>query len=338
MRSDIFKDHNLYPFSGSIKEHFQAHFDAAFIALMPFTDKHLVELDMTVQESLKSVKPIGWSQVIEAVEFFGTKEVAKALKSLNSVYEPALEREALADRLYDLREEKRIFPPMEGEYDAFSKVAIYKGLKLLGKRHVVLMDEFYEGTSKIDLEKLSEIEFTEMILPETYYIFSEDKEILFTLDWESCFFLIASSDKQLNLLIAADLFEGFLCSDETTHHWEFEADELVQIAKRSVVAGFLNKVVTGLLIYSFSVVTATLVYWSYYQLGEDVMSEEHSSFRKFIYFYGIREIILFTQFITIILGVVTSLVDKRWKKAYLLAGLFILELILVGQLHIYKGP
>jgi len=270
VRSDIFKDHNLYPFSGSIKEHFQAHFDAAFIALMPFTDKHLVELDMTVQESLKSVKPIGWSQVIEAVEFFGTKEVAKALKSLNSVYEPALEREALADRLYDLREEKRIFPPMEGEYDAFSKVAIYKGLKLLGKRHVVLMDEFYEGTSKIDLEKLSEIEFTEMILPETYYIFSEDKEILFTLDWESCFFLIASSDKQL--------------------------------------------------------------------LGEDVMSEEHSSFQKFIYFYGIREIILFTQFITIILGVVTSLVDKRWKKAYLLAGLFILELILVGQLHIYKGP
>jgi hypothetical protein len=78
VRSDIFKDHNLYPFSGSIKEHFQAHFDAAFIALMPFTDKHLVELDMTVQESLKSVKPIGWSQVIEAVEFFGTKEVAKA--------------------------------------------------------------------------------------------------------------------------------------------------------------------------------------------------------------------------------------------------------------------
>lgn len=338
MRSDIFKDHNLYPFSGSIKEHFQAHFDAAFIALMPFTDKHLVELDMTVQKSLKSVKPIGWSQVVQAVELSGTKEVAKALKSLNSVYEPAIEHEDLADRLHDLREEKRIFPPMDGEYDAFSKVAIYKGLKLLGKRHVVLMDEFYEGTSKIDLEKLSEIEFTEMILPETYYIFSEDKEILFTLDWESCFFLIASSDKQLNLLIAADLFEGFLCSDETTHHWEFEADELVQIAKRPVVAGFLNKVVTGLLIYSFSVVTVTLVYWFYYRFAEDVKSEDHSSFREFIYYKGIREIILLTQFITVMIALIASWFDKRRKKAYLLIGLLILEFILVGQLHIYKGP
>ena len=52
----------------------------------------------------------------------------------------------------------------------------------------------------------------------------------------------------MNVLITADLFEGFLSGEETTHQWEFEADELVQISKRSVIANKLNKSVAGLLI------------------------------------------------------------------------------------------
>ena len=338
VKNDIFKDHNLYPYSGSIKEHFREHFNAVFIALMPFTDKSLVEVEMSVEDTLKQVKPIGWDHVVEYGSFSETAEINKALKSMNSVYEPALEREYLEERLYDLCEEKKIFQPMDGEYDAFSKVAIYRALKLLGKDKVILMDEFYEGTSKIDLHSLPEIQFAELILPETYYIFSEDKEILFTLDWESCFFLIASSIENLNVLITADLFEGFLSGEETTHQWEFEADELVQISKRSVIANKLNKVVAGLLIYSFLVVTVTLAYWFYYRFGTTYISEAHWSFRMFVFDYAISEIVLLTQFTTVIIALITSWFDKQHKKTYLLIGLLILEFILIGQLHIYKGP
>lgn len=338
VKSDIFKDHNLYPYSGSIKEHFHAYFDAVFIALMPFTDKDLIEVELSIENTLRNVKPIRWSQVVNEGEFSGINEVAKALKSLNSVYEPALDREDLEERLFDLSEEKKIFQPMDGEYDPFSKVAIYRALKLLGKDQVVLMDEFYEGTSKINLNDLSEIQFAELILPETYYILSEDKEILFTMDWESCFFLIAGSNEDLNVLISANLFEGFLCGEETTHQWEFEVDELVQISKRSVIASKLKKVVTGLLIYSFSIVTVTLLYWFYYRFGEDYMSENHALFRQFIFYNAIREIILITQFVAVVIGLIASIIDKRRKKAYLLIGLLILEFIMIGQLHIYKGP
>lgn len=338
MKNDIFKDHNLYPYTGSIKEHFSGHFDAVFIACMPFTNKDLVAVEMSVEDTLKQVKPIRWNQMVQSGSFSETAEINKALKSMNSVYEPALEREDLEERLYDLCEERKIFQPMDGEYDAFSKQAIYRALKLLGKNQVVLMDEFYEGTSKIDLDSLSEIQFAKLILPETYYIFSEDKEILFTLNWESCFFLIAGSNENLNVLITADLFEGFLCGEETTHQWEFEANELMQISKRSVIAGKLNKVVTGLLIYSFSIVTVTLLYWFYYRFGEDYMSENHALFRQFIFYNGIREIILITQFVAVVIGLIASIIDKRRKNAYLLIGLLILEFILIGQLHIYKGP
>jgi hypothetical protein len=338
LKSDLFKDHNLYPYSGPILEHFRDHFDGVFIALMPFTDKDLITEELPIHKILQEVKPISWKTILKEGEFTDFAEVNKALKSINSVYEPALEREDLEERLYDLCEAQKIIEPIDGEYDPFSKVAIYKALRLLGKSTAVLMDEFYEGTSVIDLEKLSETEYAELILPETYYIFSEDKEILFTLDWESCYFLIASSTEHLNNIIRADLFEGFLCNDRTSHQWEFGHDELVQIEKRSVTSRLLNKITTGFLVYSFSIVTATLLYWFYYRYGIDYISEDHWHFRQFVFDYAVREIIILTQVITVIFGLIASWYDKKYRKAYLLVGLIILEFVLIGQLQIYKGP
>jgi hypothetical protein len=118
---------------------------------------------------------------------------------------------------------------------------------------------------------------------------------------------------------------------------ESEHAAVAQILSDKVIAD-QGKITTGFLVYSFSIVTATLFYWFYYRYGIDYISEDHWHFRQFVFDYAVREIIILTQVITVIFGLIASWYDKKYRKAYLLVGLLILEFVLIGQLQIYKGP
>ncbi|MDR6734887.1 hypothetical protein [Sphingobacterium sp. 2149] len=79
-------------------------------------------------------------------------------------------------------------------------------------------------TTTIDFDRLTEYEFCDEIGGKDYYLYSSDKEILFTIEWDSFFFLIATDYKKMNKLIASHLFEGFLCNDKTDHYWEYTVE------------------------------------------------------------------------------------------------------------------
>ena len=258
---DIFDDERLYPYQGTIKEHFKDHYDSVFIALLPFFQLDRKENDkanlkkaklLSHEEALKEIdllkklpeanreiysydndrypadeeifwkgKPIHWHNIVKGSDLVGYADLNTALRTSIGGLNRNFTRPDLMEKLNNYRDSESIYHPTEGAFGILSKIAIYKAFKLLGRNQIMITDEFYEQTSTVDLDRLTEYEFCDEIGGKDYYLYSADKEILFTIEWDSFFFIIATDHEKMDKLIANDLFEGFLCNDKTEHYWEY---------------------------------------------------------------------------------------------------------------------
>lgn len=263
--NDIFKN-NIYPHKGKIKDHFKDFYDTVFVAFLPFFQVDRQPSDLTnlkkskqityeeakgeieVQKDIppfnadifsysnkdyptdeeiyKSGKTITWDKVVKGSKLADYSELNKALRTSIGAVRRIFQRPELTEKLNNFTESQNIWHPTEGGFDTLSKVAIYKALKILGKTQIVVTDEFYETTSSLDLDKLTEFEFIEKVSYKDYYLYSTEKEILFAIEWDSFFFLIATDSEKLKTIIQEKLFEGFLCNEKTQHEWDYKEGEL----------------------------------------------------------------------------------------------------------------
>jgi len=273
--NDIFTDKNIYPHEGKIKKHFKNFYDNVFISFLPFFqvdrqstsetnfkkskqityEQALNEMEFlkdipkpdaeiysysnkdypTEEEIFKKGKIITWETILKGAGFTDFSELNKALRTSIGALRPVFQRLELRDKLNNYTDKQGIWHPTEGSFDTISKAAIYKTLKILGKSKLVLSDEFYEETSILELDNLTEFEFTEKVSFKNYYLYSIDKEILFTIEWDSFFFLIATDSKKMTQIIEENLFEGFLCDEKTHHKWDYiegEIEELLDLEEK----------------------------------------------------------------------------------------------------------
>ncbi len=266
--SDIFTD-NIYPHKGEIKDHFKNFYDTVFIALLPFfqvdrqpTDKTNFKKSKQITyeeakqeiEILKDIPPfnanifsysnkdypsdeeifetgkvITWETIIKGAELTDYSELNKALKTSIGALRQIFRKPELTKKLNDFTDSRNIWHPTEGGFDTLSKVAIYKTFKLLEKNQIVVTDEFYETTSILELDKLTDFEFSEKVNYKDYYLYSSDKEVLFTIEWDSFFFLIATDSEKMKKISEESLFEGFLCNDKTQHEWDYKEGEFQEL-------------------------------------------------------------------------------------------------------------
>lgn len=264
--TDIFADYKIYPHEGKIKDHFKDFYESAFIAFLPFfkvdrqhTDnpnfkksKQITheearqELDIlkdfppfiadiysysnkdypTEQEIFDSGQAISWDAIIKGSGLKDYSELNKALRTSIGALRQVFRRPELTEKLNNYTTNQSIWHPTEGGFDILSKVAIYKAFKLLDKNEIIVINEFYETTLTLELDKLTEFEFSEKVGYKDYYIYSSDKELLFTIEWDSFFFLIATGQEKMNKIISSNLFEGFICNEKTEHTWDYKEGEI----------------------------------------------------------------------------------------------------------------
>lgn len=262
---DIFKN-NIYPHEGKIKDHFEDFYDTVFVAFLPFfqverqpTEKTNFKKSKQItfeeakqemeflndipkpnaeiysysnneyptdEEIYKSGKIVTWTMVVKGAGLADYSELNKALRTSIGAIRKIFQRPELTEKLNKFSDSRNIWHPTEGGFDTLSKVAIYKTFKLLGKNQIIVTDEFYETTSILELDSLSDFEFSEKVSFKDYYVYSVDKEVLFTIEWDSFFFLIATNNEKMQQLIKANLFEGFLCNNKTQHEWDYREGEL----------------------------------------------------------------------------------------------------------------
>lgn len=264
--TDIFTDHKIYPHEGKIKDHFKDFYESSFIAFLPFfkvdrnhtdnntfkkvkqiTHKELrqklyIPKDIppsnadiyfysnkdnpTEQEIFDCGQAISWGTIIKGSGLKDYSELNKALRTSIGALKQVFRRPELTEKLNNYTTTQNIWHPTEGGFDILSKVAIYKAFKLLDKNEIIVKDEFYETTLTLELHKLTDFEFSEKVGYKDYYIYSSDKELLFTIEWDSFFFIIATGEEKMNKIISSNLFEGFVCNQTTEHTWDYEEGEI----------------------------------------------------------------------------------------------------------------
>ena len=264
--SNIFIDKNIYPHEGKIKDHYKDFYDSVFVAFLPFFQVDIQRMDKanlmkpkqityeeakqeieifkdippfsadiyiystkdypTDQEIIENGRMITWKSIIENAEFTNYSELNKALRTSIGALKPVFSRPDLSEKLNNLTDKQNLWHPREGVFGTFSKLAIYKTFKLFGKYQIIVTDESYNATSTLELDKLTDLEFSEKVSYENYCLYSTDKELLFAIEWDSFFFLIASDKEKMNKIIEQRLFEGFLCNDKTEHDWDYEEGEI----------------------------------------------------------------------------------------------------------------
>jgi hypothetical protein len=311
--SNIFADNHIYPNEGKINLHFQEFYDSVFVAFMPFIEmegKKMIHsnpsqsIQLTPEEARKDLqfledapllnariysqnmdypkeeeiyehgKPISWETIKKGAGFSDFSQINKALETSIGALKSAFSKPELCDQLTTYTTKQNYWHPTEGEFNTLSKVAIYKAFKLLDKHKICVIDKFYERRSILDLDTLTIHDFVREIGRYDYYLYSVDKELLFTIDWDSFFFLIASSQEKMNQIIEAKLVEGFLCDENTEHEWDMDQKENSTMANMDQLLKNKNTSSEPLTI------CISLVLFLLFQFNQDYLQF------KFWFFYG----------------------------------------------------
>lgn len=172
---------------------------------------------------------VSWKEVKIGANFKDDAELYKALKTSIGSYRKVFERVNLREKLNDFTEKEKIFHPSEGNFEVLSKIEIYNALKSLGKNKIVVIDEFYENEKELNLNFISLKEFVEKVEATDYYIYAKDKSVLFTIEWDSFFYLICSDKKTIDEVLRKSKIEGFFCTNKTKHTWEWNEEEFIKL-------------------------------------------------------------------------------------------------------------
>lgn len=169
---------------------------------------------------------VTWSDVLSGVGFESFAEIDRALGTTIGHYKAVFARQDLADRLLQYAENSRTFLPENGTFDVFSKRAILKAFRELGKTTLVIHNEFLDKKTALDIAELTDEEFCNKIDYKDYYIHDIEENLLFAIDWDDFFFLISTSTEMMERVLADGTFEGFHCDDSMKINWELGGDEL----------------------------------------------------------------------------------------------------------------
>lgn len=173
-------------------------------------------------EILRKGTIVSWLDVKNGSGLASNSDLYKALKTSIGAYNEDYSRPALAKKLEQFTKDTQVWAPGEGQYDVLTLRKIYNSFILLGKRHIIVEDEFLESRKELILGELTPEEFIEQISGKDYYIYSADQSLLFSLDWDSFFFIICYSSPSVAQIVEKQNFEGFFANSKTIHRWEHD--------------------------------------------------------------------------------------------------------------------
>lgn len=240
-------------------QHFSSYFDAVYIGLIPFFKLNNAEVSSRSKASKKVLsledaqqqnpilnrlrpsktrviyandesypsdkeichggKPVTWKQILNKTSLADYKELNRALMTSVGALRQEFQTPKALQILKDYTEGEGIFHPTEGAFDVFTKQQIYKLLKKYDCSQIVVTDEFYDETKELDIVALDETSFINQIGFKHYYLYPQNKTILFTISWDYFFFFIAIDSCKINPNEIEANFEGFWAAAEDSHLW-----------------------------------------------------------------------------------------------------------------------
>jgi hypothetical protein len=212
------------PYDGPILEFYKNHYEAVYLILSPFIAlKNSQDSPFKKNKSWPSkkvisetCKKISWSEIIQISEIENLKKLDKALREDIG----AIKNLESSNKLRKTTSKFGIIPPPEGLFQDLLIDDMMNGLKTLGFEKIIIGDEFGSEKRETNVDEVLN-NHIELFAGENN-IYTHDKEILFSVHWDSHFTLLCSKKEIIEKFLKIYKFEGFYCTSKTSVYWGLE--------------------------------------------------------------------------------------------------------------------
>lgn len=169
----------------------------------------------TDDDIIKNGKIVKWEYMIKECGFNNFSEISVALRTSIGALKKDFARQDLCEKLISFCDSHQIWTPTEGHFNTLIIFEIKKILKSKNLLEIIIQNEWGDEREEILVDELDN-----KINYGIKNIYSINKEIIFSIDWDSFYFLFCSKRELIDKHL--DYFEGFYCDDEISHSWEFD--------------------------------------------------------------------------------------------------------------------
>ncbi len=216
-----------YPaYDQPILQWYAGYYDCVFVAFHPFfrlATPNVSEYpdDHVIKQSASRVR---WCEMQARSGIPDAKLLNQALLTAIGALNERYTRPDLYQQLMTACERDDIFMPGEGLFEPTMDRDIVRAFQLAGYEYATFGDEFAEDAVVKPLAPFAtnsttirDVWLTDNIM--TRNLYSPDKRLLFTVDWDSFYTLICSAEATVRAIVDECAFEGFYCMRTTYHHW-----------------------------------------------------------------------------------------------------------------------
>lgn len=212
------------PLDEKILEYYAGTFEAVYVLLSPFIKPVSIDkLDFrpgTYPNRLgveTHCKPVSWSEVMRLAELPSFAAVDIGLRTGIGGLKKELQNHSYAGAINSLADAHDILPPVEGLFPDLLHDRVLLSIQKLGYEWLWVGDEFCTERKLRWIDDLRNEEYG--LTRGRFNVFTPDKQLLWTVHWDSHFSFLCSSQEKLAILQSEGAFEGFFCTPSTEVYW-----------------------------------------------------------------------------------------------------------------------
>jgi hypothetical protein len=212
------------PLDGNILEYYAGVFEAVYVSLNPFIKPISIdsaEFKPGTYPNRASIatncKAVSWSEVAQLAQLPSIAAVDIGLRTGIRGLKDEFANRSYAAAIDALSETQGILTPTEGCFPDLLHDKILQSIQELGYEWLWIGDEFCTERKLHWIDDLKNQ--SDGLVKGRFNVFTPDKQLLWTIHWDSHFSFLCSSQEKLDAIQNTSGLEGFFCTPSTEVYW-----------------------------------------------------------------------------------------------------------------------
>ena len=216
------------PSDGNVLHYYSGTFEAVYISLNPFIKSTVINKEdfkpgtyPSRASIVTNCEPVSWSAVASLAGLPSLAAVDIGLRTRIGGLRRDLENQSYASAIDALSDTQSILTPSEGLFPDLLHDEILQSIQRLGYEWLWIGDEFCTERKLHWIDDLKNQE--DGLTRGRFNVFTPDKQLLWTIHWDSHFSFLCSSQQNLAAIQNMSDLEGFFCTPLTEVYWSIHS-------------------------------------------------------------------------------------------------------------------